>query len=211
MSEMAFVDSLKTLYEQSPPEMKKVTKEMMKESLEKSFRDNLDVMVDRWLEPPSLGVINVTNTNFLPMLMESSMCYVYGFFYSTISLCGITAERLCMDILLRHNFTLDGKILTLNDLNFLFAIPHSHMINLLHGWGIIDKKTEKSLHKINDIRNKYVHPDVIPNLKVTSGKTELKKDALDVLTNIKYVLSQSFPHMPPVNIEIEKLKEISKK
>jgi hypothetical protein len=193
--------------------MREKIKKHMKTTLEKSFKDDLDAMVDRWLEPPSLGVIDVTNTNFVPMFIESSVCYLYGLFYSTISLCGVTAERLCMDILARHSFMLDGKILTSNDLNFLFAIPHSHMINLLHGWGIIDERTKKSLYLINDIRNKYVHPDVIPNLELPSGKSELKKDALDILINLKSVLSQSFPRnvVTPVNLETKKLEEISKK
>ena len=212
MSEMAFVDGLKSLYEHVSPEKKGETKKMMKASLDKSFRDNLDAMVERWLEPPSMGVIDVTNTNFVPMFIESSMCYVYGLFYSTISLCGITAERLSMDILARHSFMLDGKTLTLSDLNFLFAIPHSHMINLLHGWGIINEKTKNSLYVINTIRNKYVHPDVIPNLELPDGKTELKKDALVILTNLKSVLSQSFPRniITPVTLELKKLEEISK-
>jgi hypothetical protein len=214
MSEkIAFIDTLRIVYENSPQEKKEEMKKQMKTALEKSFRSDLDAKVDRWLEPPSVGIIDVTNTNFISIFMESSLCYVFGLFYSTISVCGITAERLCMDILSRHTITLDGRILTLNELTSLFSIPHRNMIELLNVWKLINDDTRKKLHVINDIRNKYIHPDVIPDLELASGKGVLKKDALEILTTLKAVLSQSFPRdmTTPVNLESKKLEDIGKK
>jgi hypothetical protein len=93
MSEkIAFVDSLRNLYDNSPKERKEEVKGKLKKTLEDFCRNDLDARVDRWLEPPSMGVIDVTNTNFKEVLNESIMCYVHGFYYSTISVCGITAE-----------------------------------------------------------------------------------------------------------------------
>jgi hypothetical protein len=191
---VTFIDTLRNAYEQAPLELKPKIRDSMKSALTTSFADDIDAMVDRWLEPPSMGVIDVTNTKFTPMLMESLMNYVYGFYYSTISSCGITGERLCMDILLRRRFALDGKVLSPNDLEPLFSIPHVYLVNLLFGWHVIDDDARKKLLKINDIRNKYVHPDVIPDLESGIGKEELKKDALEILSILKEVLSWSFPY-----------------
>ncbi len=192
MSEkIAFVDALRNLYDNSPKERKEEVKGILKKTLEDFCRNDLDARVDRWLEPPSMGVIDVTNTSFKEMLNESIMCYVHGFHYSTISVCGITAERLCMDILLRHKLTIDERTLLSNDLKSLLTIPHKHMIELLYGWNIINEDVRKKLLRINDIRNTYVHPDIIPNLETISGEGKLKKDSLEILTTLKYILSQS--------------------
>jgi hypothetical protein len=145
---IAFVDNLRNLYDISPTEQKGEVKAELKEALEAFLKDDIDARVDRWLEPPSMGVIDVTNTNFKEMLNESIMCYVHGFYYSTISVCGITAERLCMDILLRGKLTIDGRTLLSTELESLLAIPYTHMIELLYGWGIINEDTKNKLHKI---------------------------------------------------------------
>jgi hypothetical protein len=194
--EVAFVDTLRNAYDHSPEEKKEELKNEMRKYLEDFCSKDLDAKINRWLEPPSMGVIDVTNTNFTQMLSESLMCYTLGLYYSTISVCGITAERLCMDLLLRHTLTIDGRTLSPTDLNFLFAIPYAHMIELLHGWNIINDDVRGKLHRIKDIRNMYVHPDIIP-------QGQLKKDSLEILTTLKYVLSQSFPvnpTMPPVHL-----------
>jgi hypothetical protein len=131
---IAFVDSLRDLYDYSPKEKKEEVKGLLKKTLEDFCRNDLDARVYRWLEPPSIGVIDITNTKFKEMLNESIMCYVHGFYYSTISVCGITAERLCMDILLRQELTINGRTMLSSELESLLAIPHSHMIDLLYSW-----------------------------------------------------------------------------
>lgn len=187
MSEkIAFVDSLRNAYDQSPKEQKEELKRELKRFLEDFLKEDFDAKVDRWLEPPSMGVIDVTNANFTQMLNESIMCYVFGFYYSTISICEITTERLCMDVLLRHKLSMDERTLSPNDFNLLFVIPHKKMIDLLHGWSIISETVKNKLYRMNDIRNTYVHPDVI------TTPEQLKKAALEILTLLKYVLSQSF-------------------
>jgi len=196
---VAFVDTLRNAYDHLPADKKEEFKENMKKTLEKFCSQDLEAKVDRWLEPPSIGVIDVTNANFTTMLQESITCYVLEFYYSTISICGITAERLCMDILLRCKLAINGKTLSSDELESFLAIPYSLMIELLYSWGIIDRDVRDRLHKIKDIRNRYVHPDVLPE------PNQLKKDSLEILTLLKYVLSQSFtrnPSMPPVQREL---------
>ena len=188
------VDSLKNAYETAPPEKKPIIREALKNALENFIVADLDSKVDRWLEPSSMGIIDVTNTNFTPMFWESLMCYVHGFFYSIISSCGITAERLCMDLLLSHKLASDERTLSHESLDPLLAIPHAHMIELLYDWGIINDDNRKKLHRINEIRNKYVHPDVIPNLGSAEGISELQKDSLEILMILKNILSKSFPY-----------------
>lgn len=204
-----FIDTLRNAYYHAPPELKPKIKERMKQALATSFNDDIDAKVDRWLEPPSMGRIDVTNTKFTPMLMESLMNFVYGFYYSTISSCGITAERLCMDILLRRRIVLDERTLSSTDLKPLFAIPHVRLVDLLSCWNIINDESRKKLLRINDIRNKYVHPDVIPDLESGTGKKELKKDALEILSLLKNVLSKSFPYVndfqTPADLDLKKL------
>lgn len=181
----AFVDTLRNLYESSSDERKKEVKENIKTQLEVSFKSDLDEKVDRFLEPPSIGVIEVTNTNFPQMLQESIMCYVNGFYFSAISACGITAERLCMDIIKRHQLKINERILSPEELNSLIAIPHSYMVDLLYGWKMISKDVRNKLFKMNVIRNMYVHPDIIP-------EGQVKRDSLKILALLKNVLSQCF-------------------
>jgi hypothetical protein len=193
MSEkIAFVDTLRNSYDNSPNEKKEEMKGILKKNLEDFCRNDLNARVDRWLEPPSMGVIDVTNTRFKEMLYESIMCYVHGFYYSTIAICGITAERLCMDILLRHKLTIDERTLLSNDLKSLFTIPQGHMIELLYNWNVISEDVKNKLHRISGIRNTYVHPDIIPDLETITGRKEIKKNSLEILTLLKYILTQSF-------------------
>lgn len=82
-----FVDTLRNAYDQSSPERKLEIKNALKKILEDSFKTDLNAMADRWLESPSMGIIDVTNTKFIPILMEAYMCYIRGFYYSTIAVC----------------------------------------------------------------------------------------------------------------------------
>ena len=191
-----FIDTLKNAYDQSSPEKKIQIKQALRKILEDSFKSDLNAMVDRWLESRSMGIIDVTDTKFNLIWMESFMCYIRGFYYSTIALCGITAERLCMDILYRHQLQLDGKTLLPCELDSFFQIPYTHMVKILHDWNIINEDTKTNLNKVGDVRNEYVHPDVIPDLESSSGQEKLRNDALKILNLLKDVLSQSFPSNP---------------
>ena len=114
-----------------------------------------------------------------------------------------------MDILLRRRIVLDERTLSSTDLKPLFAIPHVRLVDLLSCWNIINDESRKKLLRINDIRNKYVHPDVIPDLESGTGKKELKKDALEILSLLKNVLSKSFPYVndfqTPADLDLKKL------
>ena len=190
----AFIDGTRRMYEEvKTEEQKQRIKEDIKKSLIANLTNDLDNVIDRILESPSMGIIDVTNTKFGLMLLESIVGYALGFFFSTIAMCGITAERLCMDILLRCKLELDGKPLQTDELEPLLNIPHSQLIELLFQWKIIEEEIKNKLHQIKDTRNKYIHPDIIPSGMTALEREELKSNALKILTHLKEVLSKTFP------------------
>ncbi len=84
-------------------------------------------------------------------------------YYSTVSLCSIATERLCYDILERTTIKLDDTELDDKQKNMLFKISYVALVELLEGCDLITEKIAKDMKKINDVRQKYVHPLLVGN------------------------------------------------
>jgi len=171
-------------------------RETFKEILLKKFTNDLDKIFDNWVSIPKLGVLKITEPRFTPIFFEAEACYAFGSFLSTIALCAIASERLCMDLILKSKIELDGKTLTekeIDDLN------QSEMIKLLESWNIINEETEKSLWKINTTRIKYIHPKNVPKVNPeefdfidVKDMKAMKEDAKKTLIQFKTVLMEVF-------------------
>jgi len=53
----------------------------------------------------------------------------------------------------------------------------SRLIDMLHVWGLILKETQKDLHRLRQMRNKYVHP----------GKIHLQNPRNDSLESLQLI------------------------
>jgi hypothetical protein len=79
-------------------------------------------------------------------------------YYSTVSLCSVTTERLCYDILESSKIDLDDTELDNDQKKAFFKIAYTALIELLKECGLITDQIAKDMKKINDLRQKYVHP-----------------------------------------------------
>ena len=70
----------------------------------------------------------------------------------------MAVERLCYDLLEKSEIKFDDKILDYKQKQSLFKIPFTAIVQFLTTLGLINNKLADNMHKINDIRNKYVHP-----------------------------------------------------
>ena len=78
--------------------------------MKQTFEADLSDKVNRFLEIPGFGPLPL-RIKFVGIYREVVQLYINGFFYSTIVLCSIMAERLCYDIIEETNLILEGRVL----------------------------------------------------------------------------------------------------
>jgi hypothetical protein len=115
---------------------------------------------------------------FVRLLDEAYKSFLIGLYHSTISLSSVASERLCYDILERSVIRFGDKVLDDTQKKTFFKIPYSTLIKLLLSIGLITEQTKKDMHKINDIRQRYIHPILEGNLY------EDAKESLNLLCKI---------------------------
>jgi len=159
-------------------------KNKVSEWLQKTFKEDLNEKVERFLSIPSIDPIP-TVEKFVQLIHEVFQLYTNGLFYSTVALCGITAERLCYDIIEDSKITINETTLSSSQKETLHRLNQAVLIDTLFEWGLVKKETKKKLHKIRKIRNKYIHPSEF-------SKQESKKDALKILGLLCQVINNEY-------------------
>src|SRR5207244_3443544 len=104
-----------------------------------------------------IGIIE-SDSKFIRLLDEAYTCFLLGLYYSTVSLCSVATERLCYDILETSKINLDDTELDNKQKKAFFKIPYTALVELLNECGLITEQIAKNMKKMNDIRQKYVHP-----------------------------------------------------
>jgi hypothetical protein len=95
---------------------------------------------------------------FIKLFDEAYKCFLLGVYYSTVSLCSVATERLCYDILESSKINLDDTELDNDQKKAFFKIPYTALVELLNECDLISDQIAKDMKKINDLRQKYVHP-----------------------------------------------------
>jgi hypothetical protein len=95
---------------------------------------------------------------FINLVDEGYKCFLIGMYHSTVSLCSMTTERLCYDILESATIKFHDKELDYEQKKFLFNIPFIKIVQFLKNIGLINPRIETNMYEINNLRNKYVHP-----------------------------------------------------
>jgi len=95
---------------------------------------------------------------FIKLFDEAYKCFLLGLYYSTVSLCSIATEILCYDILESSKINLDDTELDNDQKKAFFKIPYTALVELLNECDLISDQIAKDMKKINDLRQKYVHP-----------------------------------------------------
>jgi hypothetical protein len=122
-----------------------------------SFQADLDGKVARTFETTNFGPLPLIH-EFVRFMLDLFGLYINGFFYATVALAGLTAERLCCDLIEIANIQVDGRNLTNDEKQAMTEMRFYDLIELLAEWGLIRESTKERLHEIRKIRNRYVHP-----------------------------------------------------
>jgi hypothetical protein len=95
------------------------------------------------------------------LLREAIDSYILGNFYSTIALCGMTAERLCYDFIDFVDIRIGEKLLNDEQKQVLYKLPFSSMVDFFWKIGFFNDRTKGLMFDISAIRNRHIHPTMV--------------------------------------------------
>jgi hypothetical protein len=134
------------------------TRQEFRAHRERLFRDNLDAVVERVWDLPSLIVRH--SGEYVSLLVEARELYLSGHFYSCVAACGIVNERLIKDAL-RAAVLINrgGKPEPPSDaaLDQLERVDLSALAEFVKEAGVLDEETAKASHALSELRNRYAH------------------------------------------------------
>lgn len=159
------------------PVGKRAAQTTMAKWIEQKKKDGPE-MIKRYME---LDTFFAENFPYIEILIEARELYINGFFYSTVAMVGIAAERFAIDLLNASEIIVNGK--KINNKDTFKDIEQYRRLKLLLSLGILDRKSMGKLSGIKDIRNRYAHGE-----KYRADK----KDALTVLRLFTDVINSEF-------------------
>lgn len=184
MSEVTvFINGIPELYRMLEKAGKEEeAKNIVKNFLNSSFREDLDEKVKRFLCIPG-GLVRA-DMDYFRLYWELNQLYINGLFYSAAVLAGVLCERICYDILSNQKIALGQKTLSKEQIACLYKINLIDIIKLLREWDLIKEDTRREMQLINDKRNQYVHP--------AKRKPDAQKDSLEMIQGISKILKNEF-------------------
>lgn len=153
----AYLNSLPGLYETLAPDAKRELEGKVRDWLLSSFKSDLDQKVKRTFSTASFGPLPLIH-EFVKFMPELFALFINGFFYSTIALAGVTAERFCCDLIGMADLRIDGRTLSDDEKQAMIEMRFYDLVELLSKWRLIQDSTRSKLHSIRKTRNKYIHP-----------------------------------------------------
>ena len=139
------------------PVIGQTQRESLGQSILTEFRNKIDSVIDRYA---SLPQVMVQHGEYVKLLIEARQLFIFGYYYSCIAMCGIVVERIIKDALSLHiRISLNQKTFSppRNALKKLEFISIRTIYKFLIEAGVIAKEVKKSLDKLIDLRNHYVH------------------------------------------------------
>jgi hypothetical protein len=95
------------------------------------------------------------------LLMEAIDSYTLGNFFSTIALCGMTAERLCYDFIDFVDVRIGEKSLNDKQKQVLYKLPFHNLVEFFWEIGSFNERTKIQMFEIAGIRNRHIHPTMV--------------------------------------------------
>jgi hypothetical protein len=152
-----YLNSLPGAYQTLSDEQRKKLEANIKGWLQR----DLDEKVHRAISTPNFGPLPIVH-QFVLFFPELFQLYIHGLFYSTIALCGVAAERLCVDLVAITPIEVNGKHLSDAQKESISNMRLVDLIDTLFEWKIISSDSKERLQEVRQIRNKYVHPNPPP-------------------------------------------------
>jgi hypothetical protein len=153
-------------------------------------------IVSKLIDKPQIGTnaklidgcnIIKFNNKFVSLLHEGYLSFILGLHHSAVSLCSVATERLCYDLIEYSQIEFNEKILDYNEKKFFFTMPFNKIVDFLLDVGVITKGIKDDMMRINDLRNRYVHPTFESENPGQDAKTSLNLlcKVIDSIISIK--------------------------
>lgn len=127
-------------------------------TLREEFEKDLPGIVERFAQLPEVAIASGPH---VPLLMDARDLYAYGYFYSCVAQCGITAERIMKDLAARHLRIIkeDGSTVEIppEAIEHLDWFDNSRLVKFVTKSGLIGEDTRKAALALGELRNKYAH------------------------------------------------------
>jgi hypothetical protein len=108
----------------------------------------------------SLPALVVHEGEYRKLLIEARNLFTYGYFYSCVAMCGISAERILKDIFVgRFSVVSKGQTVPPNakSKKALESFSAKSICDFLAAAGFFDKTLQQHFAKLASLRNKYAH------------------------------------------------------
>lgn len=173
-----YLDATRNLYDyQSTPAGKRREAIRLAETYTESYKRTVMPRVKRHLRLPHLLVHQ--DDEFLPLLYETRQTYIDGHFFSCVASAATTADRICIRLSQWYGLP---RLLQ----KWVVEQTLGNKIQKLRSEGVITKDQEDLLVKINEIRNRHIHPNR-PLRALT-----LKRDAFIVVCLLHELVEGTF-------------------
>jgi hypothetical protein len=136
---------------------KELTARQLIEGMHKRIDDGREAMLERFRKSKAFIVHMGAH---VPMLVEARELFVEGRYYPCVAMCGITAERIFLDLFEKTLTARVGdKLVEVNEPARRALVEHGiwRVVVFLREVGVIDQTTKKSAQKLIELRNEYAH------------------------------------------------------
>ncbi|MBA7494723.1 hypothetical protein ES702_05300 [subsurface metagenome] len=138
-----------------------VGKIMLRKTLAQSMHENIDSNIDKIVDRYAfLPALTVHYGEYCKLLSQARDLFVWGYFYSCVTMCGIVAERIVKDIFSRNLLVVAGaKITTPNQKakKDLESFGAKEVCEFLIDSGVLNENLWSPLKSLGELRNKYAH------------------------------------------------------
>ncbi len=127
------------------------------ESMHRRIDEQRQQLIDRYSKIPQTFVLQGPH---LPLLLEAQQLWVEAHFYSCVAMCGITAERILLDLFKKTlAASVADKLPTVSDAarRALEKAGAKAITHFLVHVGALKKEAFKPLQELAALRNKYAH------------------------------------------------------
>ena len=135
-------------------------KQQNSQMMRERFEAKLPTAVERiWQLPPVM--LHNPEGEYVQLLLESRELFIYGFFYSCVSMCGIVGERLIKDMFRAAVLIFKEGKRPFRPTDKAFEqferVEVSGIIRFLNEAGLLEDAAKKAAEELVTLRNKYAH------------------------------------------------------
>ena len=173
-------------------------KDKLRKQLSGAFEDRLDGIIDRIA---SLDDFFFIRKEYDIYLDEARWSYFYGYFIAAINLSCVCAERLLIDFIMDASIQVNDHLLSKKEKENAFSGQlQSKRIKFAHNVNLINDDTFESFQKLDNFRQKYIHPNK------PIAQYNIPEDAKNAVSRLHNIIRACFPLMIEPT-EKERLKQ----